>query len=114
IQHGLINAAHDISEGGVAVALAEMSFKNSMGVAVQINGELSADKLLFGETGGFILEIDKQNKAAFDKLVTQYQVPYMVIGHTTEQPVLQMNSVINLPVKEAKQAWENGLRERLL
>ncbi|HBD7052269.1 TPA: phosphoribosylformylglycinamidine synthase subunit PurL [Legionella pneumophila] len=114
IQHGLVNAAHDVSEGGVAVALAEMSFKNSLGVAVQINGELSADKLLFGETGGFILEIDKQHKAAFDKLVTQYQVPYMVIGHTTEQQVLQMNSVINLPVEEARQAWENGLRERLL
>ncbi|MFO3148020.1 AIR synthase related protein, partial [Legionella pneumophila serogroup 1] len=114
IQHGLVNAAHDVSEGGVAVALAEMSFKNSLGVAVQINGELSADKLLFGETGGFILEIDKQHKAAFDKLVTQYQVPYMVIGHTTEQPILQMNSVINLPVEEARQAWENGLRERLL
>ncbi|HAT7071785.1 TPA: phosphoribosylformylglycinamidine synthase subunit PurL [Legionella pneumophila] len=114
IQHGLVNAAHDVSEGGVAVALAEMSFKNSLGVAVQINGELSADKLLFGETGGFILEIDKQHKAAFDKLVTQYQVPYMAIGHTTEQPVLQMNSVINLPVEEARQAWENGLRERLL
>ncbi|HHU0100571.1 TPA: phosphoribosylformylglycinamidine synthase subunit PurL [Legionella pneumophila] len=114
IQHGLVNAAHDVSEGGVAVALAEMSFKNSLGIAVQINGELSTDKLLFGETGGFILEIDKQHKAAFDKLVTQYQVPYMVIGHTTEQPVLQMNSVINLPVEEARQAWENGLRERLL
>ncbi|HBD7143917.1 TPA: phosphoribosylformylglycinamidine synthase subunit PurL [Legionella pneumophila] len=114
IQHGLVNAAHDVSEGGVAVALAEMSFKNSLGVAVQINGELSADKLLFGETGGFILEIDKQHKAAFDKLVAQYQVPYMVIGHTTEQPILQMNSVINLPVEEARQAWENGLRERLL
>ncbi|RYW94329.1 phosphoribosylformylglycinamidine synthase subunit PurL [Legionella pneumophila] len=114
IQHGLVNAAHDVSEGGVAVAIAEMSFKNSLGVAVQINGELSADKLLFGETGGFILEIDKQHKAAFDKLVTQYQVPYMVIGHTTEQPILQMNSVINLPVEEARQAWENGLRERLL
>ncbi|HAT2009413.1 TPA: phosphoribosylformylglycinamidine synthase subunit PurL [Legionella pneumophila] len=114
IQHGLVNAAHDVSEGGVAVALAEMSFKNSLGVAVQINGELSADKLLFGETGGFILEIDKQHKAAFDKLATQYQVPYMVIGHTTEQPILQMNSVINLPVEEARQAWENGLRERLL
>ncbi|HAT1881989.1 TPA: phosphoribosylformylglycinamidine synthase subunit PurL [Legionella pneumophila] len=114
IKQGLINAAHDISEGGVAVALAEMSFKNSLGVAVQINGELSADKLLFGETGGFILEMDKKHKPAFDKLATQYQVPYMVIGHTTEQPVLQMNSVINLPVNEAKQAWENGLRERLL
>ncbi len=32
IQHGFVRAAHDISEGGVAVALAEMSFKNQIGV----------------------------------------------------------------------------------
>ncbi|KGP63599.1 phosphoribosylformylglycinamidine synthase [Legionella norrlandica] len=114
IQLGLVNAAHDISEGGVAVTLAEMSFKNSLGVDVQINGDLPADQLLFGETGGFILEIDPRYKLAFDKLFSQYQVPYTVIGHTIEQPVLQINSVINLSVKEAKHAWENGLRERLL
>lgn len=114
IQCGLINAAHDISEGGVAVALAEMSFKNSIGVDAQINGDLSVEKILFGETGGFILEIDKKHRANFEHLFMQYQVPYMVIGHTIEKPVLQINSVISLSIREAKHAWENGLRERLL
>lgn len=114
IQCGLINAAHDISEGGVAVALAEMSFKNSIGVDAQINGDLSVEKILFGETGGFILEIDKKHRENFEHLFMQYQVPYMVIGHTIEKPVLQINSVISLSIREAKHAWENGLRERLL
>lgn len=114
IQCGLINAAHDISEGGVAVALAEMSFKNFIGVDAQINGDLSVEKILFGETGGFILEIDKKNRANFEHLFMQYQVPYMFIGHTIEKPVLQINSVISLSIREAKHAWENGLRERLL
>lgn len=114
IQCGLINAAHDISEGGVAVALAEMSFKNFIGVDAQINGDLSVEKILFGETGGFILEIDKKHRANFEHLFMQYQVPYMFIGHTIEKPVLQINSVISLSIREAKHAWENGLRERLL
>jgi len=114
IQEGLVLAAHDISEGGVAVALAEMSFKNSIGLKVSIEGELTTDKLLFGESGGFILEIDPQHSSTIDKLMNQFHVPYMIIGHTLEQPILQMNSVINLSVNKAKYVWEHGLRERLL
>jgi phosphoribosylformylglycinamidine synthase II len=114
IQQGLIRATHDISEGGVAVALAEMSFKNSIGMKVEIKGDLPLEKLLFSESGGFILEVDKQHNAALDTLFTQYKVPYWIIGHTIEQPVLQINSVIDLKIPEAKMAWEHGLRERLL
>lgn len=114
IQLGLVLSAHDISEGGVAVALAEMSFKKSIGLEVTIEGNVSLDKLLFSETGGFILEIEKQTMAAFDKLFHQYNVPYFVIGCTLDEPVLLINSVINMSVSVAKNAWEHGLRERLL
>ena len=49
IQQGLVLSAHDISEGGIAVALAEMSFKNKIGVNVDIPGDLPTDKKLFSE-----------------------------------------------------------------
>ncbi len=114
IQRGLILAAHDISEGGVAITLAEMSFKNSIGVHVDIQGDLTTEKLLFGESGGFILEVAREHSLALDALLTQYHIPYWTIGSTTKQPILQINSVINLPINEAKYAWEHGLRERLL
>ena len=114
IQQGLILSAHDISEGGVVVALAEMSFKNSIGIKVNIPGDLSLDTLLFTESGGFILEVDMKNSGTLDALLTQYKVPYLTIGHTIDQPILQINSVIDLQISKAKQAWEQGLRERLL
>ena len=114
IQQGLILAAHDISEGGVAVALAEMSFKNSIGMKVDMQGDLPTEKLLFSESGGFILEVDKKYSSALDALFIQHQLPYWIIGHTINQPVLQINSVINLQISEARHAWEHGLRERLL
>lgn len=114
IQEGLVLAAHDISEGGVAVALAEMSFKNSIGVQVNIPGMLAVEKLLFGESGGFILELDQQHQEPLDKLFSKYQIPYFIIGHTIAPSELRINSQINLSIKEAKHAWEHGLRERLL
>lgn len=114
IQQNLVLAAHDISEGGVAVALAEMSFKNSIGIKVNIEGDLSDEKLLFTESGGFVLEVDTHHKAALEALLESYKVPYMIIGHTMQQAELHINSVIKLSVQEAKNAWQNGLRERLL
>ena len=52
IDQGLVLACHDISEGGIATALAEMTFGNAIGLTVHIDSNLSNDKILFSETGG--------------------------------------------------------------
>lgn len=114
IQAGLVLAAHDISEGGVAVALAEMSFKNKIGVNISIPGKLSDDKKLFSETGGFILEVALEKLKAVKQLFSDYSVSFITIGETTTAPVLSFNSLINLPISTANAAWENGLIERLI
>lgn len=114
INAGLITAAHDISEGGCAAALAEMSFKHSIGVKVEIPGELANDKKLFSETGGFILEVGREHIKAVQALFAERQVSCSVIGTTQVQPQLQMNDVIDLEVEQAKNAWINGLRARLI
>lgn len=113
IQQELILSAHDISEGGLAVALAEMSFKKNKGVNIDIPGDLSIEKKLFSETGGFIIEIAKDKSASLNKLFARYQVPIYLLGQTTEEPYLRMQNVIDLTIAEAKWAWENGLREKL-
>ncbi|VEG90835.1 phosphoribosylformylglycinamidine synthase II (FGAM synthase II) [Legionella spiritensis] len=110
IQDGLILAAHDISEGGIAVALAEMSFKNNLGVQVTVPGAFSVERLLFSESGGFVLEISPGNLHQVQQLFKRHDVPCVAIGETTTTPVLSFNSVINLPVSKARDAWENGLR----
>lgn len=112
IAEGYILAAHDISEGGVAVALAEMSFKRQIGVKVNIPGELALETKLFGETGGFILEVNRENLKKVQNLFETHQIPLFIIGETLAEPRLQMNSVIDLPIHAAQSAWENGLREK--
>ena len=114
IQQKLVLSAHDVSEGGVAVALAEMSFKNNLGVDVDVAGDLSNEKKLFGETGGFILEVARDKVKEIKKLFEAQQLPLFVIGETTSAAQLRMNGVIDISICDAKRAWENGLREKLL
>ncbi|OCH96992.1 phosphoribosylformylglycinamidine synthase II [Legionella jamestowniensis] len=114
IQQNLVLSAHDISEGGIAVALAEMSFKNHIGVNVSIPGSLADDKKLFSESGGFILEVSPDNVNQIKQTFSTLSVPFTMIGETTAEPILNINSVINLATHVAKTAWENGLLGRLV
>ncbi len=113
IASGLILSAHDISEGGVAVALAEMSFKREIGVCVEIPGEIALQKKLFGETGGFILEVAREKLKPLRALFAEYQLTCHSIGLTNASARLQINGVIDIAVSDAKTAWEYGLREKL-
>ncbi len=115
IQNGLLLAVHDISDGGLAVALAEMSFKNEIGINVHVPGNhLSIEAKLFAETGGFILEVDSEKVDALLALLAKAHISAIAIGKTTSSTQLQMNGFIDLAIADVKSAWENGLRERLL
>jgi phosphoribosylformylglycinamidine synthase len=114
IQNGMVLAAHAISNGGIAVALAQMSFKHKIGLQVSLKGDLPIDKRLFSESGGFVLEIAPMQQSSFHNVMTTAKVPYEIIGETMKEPVLEMNSVVHLSISEAKTVWENGLRERLV
>ncbi|MEO8402059.1 MAG: phosphoribosylformylglycinamidine synthase subunit PurL [Gammaproteobacteria bacterium] len=114
IQQGLVLSAHDISDGGLAVALAEMTFKHNIGVTVDVPGDLSSAKKLFSETGGFVLEVAKDKMPALKKVFAHYHIPLLLLGETSKQPRLKMLDCIDLDVMDAKHAFENGLREKLL
>jgi phosphoribosylformylglycinamidine (FGAM) synthase-like enzyme len=114
IQQELVLSAHDISDGGLAVALAEMSFKNQIGASIELAGDLSDEKKLFAESGGFILEVAKAKLPALEKVFVHFKIPLYRIGRTIEQPRLLMQNHIDIAISEAKNAWENGLRNKLL
>ena len=113
ISAGLVLACHDISEGGIAIALAEMSFRNDIGCDVNIPGELRTDKLLFSETGGFVLEVSPEKVELVKSVFSNWKLKTFEIGKTNQSQSIKINDVVNLSVKEAKEAWENGLREKL-
>ena len=112
IDDGLVLSCHDIADGGVASAISEMTFGNSIGCNVKIESDLSPDKILFSETGGFILEILPKNINALKSVFSNYGLDVFEIG-TTGGESININEAVDLAVFNARVAWTNGLRDKL-
>ena len=108
----LINSCHDISDGGVATALSEMTFKNFIGCTVNIKNSLSIEKILFTETGGFILEVKDKNTPLIQSIFNRYSIEIFKIGVTGGKRI-KINDNIDISIADAKNKWENGLRKKL-
>jgi phosphoribosylformylglycinamidine synthase II len=114
IKRGLINSAHDCSEGGLAVALAESCLANSLGFVshdYRIAGRL--DAALFGEAQSRII-VSVAPKAAWklERLAARWQIATTKLGAVGGKQLV-LKGYINLSLKEMGQAWWNGL-EKLL
>lgn len=112
IDDGLVLSCHDISDGGVASTLAEMTFGNDIGCDINIDSNLLNEKLLWSETGGFILEISLENVDGIKTIFSHVELDVYEIGKTVGN-LIQINNVVGLTVNKAKEAWTNGLREKL-
>ncbi len=113
IDAGLILAAHDISDGGIATTLAEMTFGNEIGFDVKVIGDLSQGKLFFSETGGFVVEALHDKVSAVMNCFALHGVEIFEIGKTSVEKKLKMNDVIDVDLLHARNMWENGLRDKL-
>ena len=113
IDNKLIESCHDISDGGIAVALSEMTFENNIGCSVTIPGILSIEKLLFSETGGFIIEVEDSKTENVSEIFNNHNINLELIGETCKNQRLVVNDAINMEVEEIKSLWTNGLREKI-
>tara|TARA_Y100000022_G_scaffold89528_1_gene77088 strand:- start:227 stop:700 length:474 start_codon:yes stop_codon:yes gene_type:complete len=113
IDNNLIESCHDISDGGIAIALSEMTFENNIGCSVTIPGELSTEKLLFSETGGFIIEVEDSKTDSVNKIFNKFNISLELIGETSKDQKLIINDAINIEVEEIKDLWTNGLRDKI-
>ncbi len=122
IDQELINSCHDISNGGLLLALFEMTVPlrsqgGNIGVEVNIENlgsDLRADQILFSETGGFIVEVSTDNEEAFLKLAKDKAKK---IGNTTKSPTLNIKNgseeLLNEPLDKLTDIWSFGLTQAL-
>jgi phosphoribosylformylglycinamidine synthase len=107
---GLAESAHDLSDGGLAVALSE-SCTNDLGARVTIAGETRPEFALFGESPSRIM-LTTRNSARVREIALFYRVECPVIGVTIKgrlQIGTQRTLWIDMPVTDLKQSFENGL-----
>jgi phosphoribosylformylglycinamidine synthase len=112
IKSGFIRSCHDLSEGGLAVAAAEMCIGGRLGLDLDL-GPRDPVRCLFGETTGCLLaEVAPENAAAFERQFASQ--PISKLGHVTEEPVLSASAnqqlLFTLPVSSLVTAWNTPLQ----
>ena len=112
INKQLVLSCHDISDGGLAVALSEMAFANNIGCKVNIDENLRSDEILFSETGGFIMEIDNAKLETALESFSKYNIEFFNIGKTGGNSLI-INNLLNVDIEVAKKSWRNGLSNKL-
>lgn len=119
----LVRSLHDCSEGGIAVALAEMAFGGDLGMEINLrdvitdtngDGELTAAQILFSESASrLIAEVAPNKIAEFESTLKNHNVVFAKIGMVTTTKNLRIfadqNLVIGEKLSDLKSAWQKPL-----
>jgi phosphoribosylformylglycinamidine synthase len=112
---GLAESSHDVSSGGLAVALAESTFDNGVGAHVDLDSDLQAEYLLFHEGPSRVL-VSTQDPEAVVSLASRHGVPAPVVGHTTGRTLTISNRgtvLVHVEVETLRACWEGALPKLL-
>ncbi|MGD0355405.1 MAG: phosphoribosylformylglycinamidine synthase subunit PurL [Dehalococcoidia bacterium] len=109
IERGLLNSAHDCSDGGLAVALAESCIQGGIGFSGNLNAKGRLDTALFGESQSrIIVSVSPGAARRLESLAFRFNVPVTRLGIVGGRQ-FSLKGHIDLPVSELHQAWWNGL-----
>jgi len=97
---GLVRSAHDLSEGGLGVAAAEMCIGGRLGIGMDVDASTA-----FAEVNGCLLvEVSPENAPAFESQFAD--LPFRKIGKVTTDPILRIEGH-EIPVLELVHAFNN-------
>jgi len=117
---GLVVSCHDLSDGGLGVALAEKAFAGGFGIhadlrQVATDGPLREDQLLFSETASRLLvSIHPENRSRFEAIFAGQDIS--LFGEVCDDAELRLTGLageifVRAPLHELKEAWQSPLRE---
>ncbi|MEK7868485.1 MAG: AIR synthase-related protein, partial [Candidatus Omnitrophota bacterium] len=122
---GLLRACHDLSEGGIACALAEMAFSGGFGIEAELKNctcnlanltrlETADTVALFSESNTrFIVEVRKKDKKAFEGLMKG--IPIGLLGKVSGKKDFKVyglsgKKIVDTSLDKLKEAWQKPLR----
>lgn len=118
IDQGLVLACHDLSEGGLAVACAEMSFSGKIGMEIFLENlpreKMREDYAIFSESNSrFIVEVAKSKSKNFEELFSE--LPFARIGRTSSKKELiihgEKEERIRAELGVLENAWRHGISD---
>jgi len=114
IQEGLLKSAHDCSDGGLAVTLAESCIQGGVGFMGDVDIGKRWDAVLFGESQSRIMaSLAPDNLTRLEVMAKENGVPWMELGRVGGGH-LSIPGHMDLSVDEISRAWRGGLEKALL
>jgi phosphoribosylformylglycinamidine synthase len=124
IETGIINSAHDCSEGGLAVTLTESCMTNAgkmLGATIKLDelktGDIRTDEILFGEAPSrIVVSVNKDNLGAVEKIAKKHSVSCTVLGNVGGDKLTVQHKgkvLIEQPVSKLSETWRNAIPSRL-
>jgi len=115
---GALQSAHDVSDGGLAVTLAESCFaSDGLSARVSLTSKEPDEAALFGERGArAVVSVTPENLAAVRRVAAQYEVAVLEVGRVTRGEFrIQLNgqALVSADVPSLTDAWAGAL-ERIL
>jgi phosphoribosylformylglycinamidine synthase len=119
-EKGLVKACHDLSEGGLGVAVAEMAFAGGLGATINLKsvplGEPMGrdDFVLFSESNTrFLAEVAPESRDKFEKMMDGIKLA--VIGQVTDFEILEVygldnRRIVAVSLHDLKEAWQRPIR----
>ena len=108
-QPGVVSAAHDVSEGGVVQAIAELAIYSNKGVSLDVSGvHDDAFTALFSESASRVV-VAATDGAAVVRRAQELGIPVVKIGETIDEPVVRVEGKFEVPVAELTRAWTETL-----
>ncbi|MGB2841497.1 MAG: phosphoribosylformylglycinamidine synthase subunit PurL [Halobacteriota archaeon] len=110
---GLIASCHDVSEGGLAVAVCEMLIGGDIGASIDITGvnpEIRSDYKLFSESNSrWVVEVQREEKRRFEALMNNRGVCIIEIGETRDEKSVVISDgskkLVRFSLEVAREAW---------
>jgi len=117
IRKGIVNSATDISDGGLAVAIAEACISNPdkpIGASIYISRKLRNDVLFFGESQSvIILTINENRLLEMERIASKNIIPCVTIGRVKDNGRLRMNRIIDVSLDEIKTVYTNAIPDAM-
>jgi len=114
IRKGIIKSAHDVSDGGLAISLAEsciMNPKKIIGAIINLKDDIRLDALLFGETQSrIVITLDKKDIEILKSIADKHSIKMFEIGKVGGANLI-INDVINIKLTELKDIYFNSISE---
>jgi phosphoribosylformylglycinamidine synthase len=115
IREGLLESAHDVSEGGLAVGLAEccMSGPRRLGAVVESQEAIRPDALLFGESQSrIVVSLKRSNLSRLRDIAEEGEVALEVLGEVRGRRLVMQN-LVDVDVDEMHAVWSEALPRRM-